>query len=72
MQDTNDYRLESLSGTFLKHAEKGDENHRMQVENLKNNFPDQELPDHMKNPFNIARALSVMAAELEKLKIRCN
>jgi hypothetical protein len=64
----HDYRIDSLASTFAEHAEmaiKHQENiNRIFIENN----PGQELPDHMSNPFNIAKALSVMASEIEKLK----
>lgn len=63
-----DYRLETLASTFSDHAEMI-ETHQEQINKMyTEQNPGQELPEHMKNPFNIAKALSVMAEELNKLK----
>ena len=64
----NDYRIESLGSTFARHADELDNQLKIDIEKYKENYPDSELPVHFQNPFSIARALSVMACEIEKLK----
>ena len=68
MTDTNDYRIENLGHTFGKHAEMADQLHEDDVARYLANYPDSPMPEHFKNSFNISRALSVMACEIEKLK----
>jgi hypothetical protein len=56
-----DYTIEALSLTFSKHADKAD----LQFQEDKNKY------DWAKEPgagFNVARALSVMCCEIERLK----
>lgn len=71
MDKDNDYRIENLAFLFEKHAEQADFNHQQFIKKYREDFPDSELPEHLSNEFNIARALSVMAAEIEKLKMIC-
>lgn len=68
----HDYRLETLASTFGTHADMADAHQEFINKSFAEQNPGQELPEHMKNPFNVAKALSVMAAEIEKLKIRCS
>jgi len=68
----HNYNIEALASTFADHAGMSDA-HQQQINAMfKESNPGQDLPEHMANPFNVARALSVMAAEIEKLKIRCD
>ena len=62
------YTVEALGYTFFKHAEQYDEALKEDIRKFKENFPDSELPEHMKTGFNVARALSTMACEIEKIK----
>ena len=68
----HDYRIEALSATFAQHADLADQHQKFVNKMYAEQNPDQELPEHMGNPFNAARAFSVMAAEIEKLKIHCS
>lgn len=70
--EKNDYRIETLSRTFLNHAEKAERKHEESVMNHRDAFPDSEIPEWMDDPFNLSRALSVMAAEIARLKMICN
>lgn len=64
-----DYSLECLSETFAEHAVISDKHFVNQVSQFKENYPDEELPSHLKDPyFNLARALSVFAKEIIELK----
>ena len=65
----HDYRIEALASTFEKHAEEADIQHKHFIDMHKINYPDSPLPPHFEaEMFNISRALSVMAAEIEKCK----
>lgn len=66
-----DYRIEALGTTFSDHAEISDNHTKQMIEQFKTNFPEAEVPSHFNNQFNLCRALSVMACEIERLKIRC-
>jgi hypothetical protein len=70
METEHDYRIEELSSTFLKHALLCEENDKRMLQQFRENYPDSPIPQHMLNPFNIAKALSVMSSEIEKLKIK--
>lgn len=64
-----DYRIETLSETFEKHADEADAQKNHCLEMYKQNYPDSPIPDHLTNEsFNIASALSVMAAEIMSCK----
>ena len=63
-----DYSLENLISIFKKHANQSDKNQQEIIRYYKENFPDSELPEYMKDNFNISYALSVMCCEIEKLK----
>jgi len=67
----HDYRIENLASTFDKHAQKIDKLNEEMLRNLLENYPSSEIPSHMNDPFNIARALSVMACEIDRLKQIC-
>ena len=65
----DEYRIEKLGEVFEKHADRAEAQFKEDVRKFKENYPDSELPDHFKKPhFNIAKALSVMAEEIAKLK----
>jgi hypothetical protein len=63
-----DYRLESLASIFAKQADDSDLCNEAYKERQLLLYPDVPLPKYMEYPFNIARALSVMACEIERLK----
>lgn len=66
----HDYRIEALGSTFAKHAEITDKQCQQSIQNFKENNPDCPVPEPMKENFNLARALSVMASEIEMLKLQ--
>ena len=67
----HDYRIQALAGVFSDHADMAEASNQYSVACHKQNYPDQELPEQIMNPFNVAKALSVMAAEIAELKTRC-
>ena len=67
-----DYSLDSLSKTFSSHADTADQEFEKAVISFKKINPDIDLPDHMKENFNLARALSVICKELIRLGSICN
>jgi len=64
----HDYSVEKLCNVFSEHAEMADRHQKFVNEVFVEQNPGQEIPVHMGNPFNIAKALSVMADEIAKLK----
>ncbi len=67
-----DYSLEKLAITFAEHADLADQHQQFVNKVFLEQNPGQELPEHMGNPFNAAKAFAVMADEIAKLKIHCN
>lgn len=65
----HDYRLEALVSIFDTHANQSEKNSLDAESSFRIKYPDCPVPEHMVNPFNLARALSVMAYELQRLKI---
>ncbi len=65
---TNKYALENLPETFARHADVADAMHKDQVEAFYAVNEGQELPEYLKEGFNIARALCVLSYELHNLK----
>ena len=62
------YLLEDLASTFAKHADELEKKQKQMRKQYKKDHDGQDLPDYMKDPFNLSRALSVMAQEIENLK----
>jgi hypothetical protein len=63
-----DYRLESLTSTFIVHSE-DIERDRIRVKNqIEESDPDDDEFNAWLEDFNIAKALSVMCWEIERLK----
>lgn len=63
-----DYSIETLVFTFSQHAKLFEEQNEEIANDFKKNYPNEELPAHMLETFNIAKALFVICAEIEKLK----
>jgi len=63
-----DYRIEVLADTFAKHAEEAELSFLKNRKKYKEMFPDDLPPEHLEIPFNLSRALSVMAHEIQQLK----
>lgn len=68
MKDNNDYSIENLGAIFAKHADIADDEHEKMIKQYIQQYSDNPLPKHLKENFNIARALSVMASEIDRLK----
>jgi hypothetical protein len=65
---SKDYSIESLSEVFSDHAEKFDRDSKRNIEEYKIKYPDQDLPEHMKENFNLAQALSLICKEIIIIK----
>lgn len=64
----NLYSLESLIETFLDHSKKADNQRQKWIADFKENCPNEELPEHMKDEFSVATALAAICIELLKLR----
>lgn len=62
------YIIEELGAKFENHANLSEKDHQQQIKNFKENYPDTPLPEYLEEGFNLARALSIMAFEIERLK----
>ena len=62
------YEIESLIKTFSEHAVSAEEIRRKMLEEFKINYPDEPIPDHMKDGFSLPTALCRMCEEIRNLK----
>lgn len=62
------YDLESLSRRFYRDATEADKMKEMLMQRRKELFPDEEIPEYMKDQFNVARAFAEMCIEILKIK----
>lgn len=67
-KEEDQYCIENLVTTFGVHAEMSDAHTQQTIDVFKETCPETEIPEHLKNPFNISRALSVICLEIEKIK----
>lgn len=65
---SNDYRIEELGKIFAEHAKEYLEISRKVDEQWLEHNPGQELPECMKDRFNLSEALFVITDEIIKLK----
>ncbi len=66
--DNNDYRISTLSSTFGNHADIEDKQNEEMLLRYQEEYPDSPIPEHMIYPFNLFKALCVMACEIERIK----
>lgn len=64
----NDYSIETLITVFAKHAKDAEESQLVMSERFRKLYPDQELPDNMKETFNIAKAFHEICKEISRLR----
>lgn len=62
------YSIEDLTKQFSTHAEDFIIQNEKMKKMREGNFPDSDLPEFLNDPFNLSKALSVMCAEIERLK----
>jgi hypothetical protein len=67
-REKDPYSLEELIKTFGEHTEKAQKNHEACVRLFMENNPDTQLPDHLKDDFNICKALLTFSREIKDLK----
>jgi len=66
MQD--DYTIENLVKTFSKHSESFEESQEEMIIKFKANNPEDPLPAHFTDEFNVSKALWAMCSEIEKIR----
>jgi hypothetical protein len=71
VQKITDYRIENLSSIFDSQADKSDDARHQILEKYKEKYPTERIPEYLTEDFILARALAVMAREIQELKIRC-
>lgn len=67
-----DYSIENLINTFNEHAEIAKSQQEFCNQVFLEQNPDQELPKHMTDSFNIAKAFHAICSEILQLKKSCN
>lgn len=65
-----DYTLEALIKSFEAHAQTTDNQCKCALERFKENEPNEQIPEWLENPFNLSRALLVMAQEIKMMRNR--
>lgn len=64
----NNYNLDFMIETFISHAKKWETQKLSQLEQLKKDYPEKEIPELFNDDFNLPAALAVMCDEVKKLK----
>lgn len=64
----SEYSIENLHKTFSDHMDQVEKSHIQGIFDFQKNHPDDQLPDHLKHPFNLPRALRTICEELINLK----
>lgn len=67
----NDYTIIGLAGIFATHADIAEKTRQERIKEYIEVYGESELPEHLKNYFNLSQALSFMCMEISKLK-HCN
>jgi hypothetical protein len=62
------YAIENLIKTFADHGEKGEMSKSEMSDAYRKEYPDEELPEALLDPFNISFALHSMCMEIKRLK----
>lgn len=64
-----DYRVSNLTSLFLSHAEEIEKDRIEAINDHEEDCePHEDLPEYLSDDFNIAKALSVICWEIERLK----
>lgn len=65
-----DYKIETLGRTFSSNAEIANKRRQENINNFKEFYPDANVPEHLRDDFNVDMALSVMCFEIQQLKMQ--
>jgi hypothetical protein len=66
------YNLKELADTFAKHHEQWSEQQKVLIDQFKENNPGEELPEHFKDDFSLAKSLETICREIVSLKKNSN
>lgn len=69
-QSPINYSIDTLPEIFEGHALESDKMLAKTITTFLESNPKEELPEWMNNPFNIARALSVMCHAIRELQVK--
>jgi len=64
------YKLDFLIDTFTKHAEEHKKNNERLLEQFKKMNPEEPIPDHMTDEFNLPMALATICNAIQELNKR--
>ncbi len=70
--DNHDYSIDNLALNFVEHSIESDKILQKNIRRFKEDYPDNPLPNHYENSFNLSRALSVLTDEILDLKEKLN
>ncbi len=66
-EEPKDYSLDYLIETFREHTIKSEEDRKKSREQFIKDYPDDEVPEHFNEEFNIANALYCICTEIKRL-----
>jgi hypothetical protein len=71
MQEQKDrYNIDELIKIFKRHTIKLEKNNKELIRSFTKNYPGEPIPAHLKDDFNLSRALLTFSREIKDLKKR--
>lgn len=61
------YTLKFLVETFSRHAIEAEKGKKKFIKEFKENYPDEPLPEHVKDDFNLPEALACICMEIMRI-----
>ncbi len=68
MSNEPDYSMESIYGHMQDHAKLTNNIRQREIEVYQEQYPNAEIPENLKQKFNVYKAVGEMAREIEMLK----
>lgn len=65
------YKIDILTNIFHDHAKDQDIQNAKNRDLYENIYPEEELPHHLENGFNLSKALFIICSEINLLKGKC-
>jgi hypothetical protein len=65
-----EFTLDQLESLLNKHTIENEENFERTIKTWKELYPDQEVPEHLKEGFNLSCALWKIVKEIKEIKCR--
>lgn len=72
MSQEPDYSMEAITKTMLDHAELTNKIRKSEIERYKEQYPDCEIPENLKEKFNVYKAVSEMALQIALIRMFLN